>query len=245
MTILRHFKPWDLWQFLNLSIYIGIIGDITDEKGFCRRACVLRRRVDVVSLALFRNGRNHASFQNWRHQNFTAFKSRFVRSSWFFQTLWMSSIWVAGRNGKSIALKAWARSSWWMGEKVGKWWRGNGWGPWDELPVCMFFQNWILLTCYITKWYKMLGPQASFYHDPFYSGGNGAEYPFLAIGFHGFALCRALQRHGAATLGSWRCQSLIAESLRLGGPNPNNLGDQYARTKAVVACNGNGMLGHQ
>lgn len=48
-----------------------------------------------------------------------------------------------------------------------------------------------------------------------YSGaGNGAEYPFLAIGFHGlFALCRALQRHGAATLGSWRCQSLVAESL--------------------------------
>lgn len=112
---------------LNLSIYIGIIGDITDEKGFCRRACVLRRRVDVVSLALFRNGRNHASIQNWRHQNFTAFKSRFVRSSWFFQTLWMSCIWVAGRNGKSIALKAWARSSWWMGEKV-----GNDGGVMDE-----------------------------------------------------------------------------------------------------------------
>jgi len=55
----------------------------------------------------------------------------------------------------------------------------------------------------------MLGPQASFYHDPplhvseLYRGaGNGAENPFLAIGFHGFALCRALQRHGAATLGS-------------------------------------------
>lgn len=42
---------------------------------------------------------------------------------------------------------------------------------------------------------------------------NIAEYPFLAIGFHGLALCRALQRHGAATLGSWRCQSLVAESL--------------------------------
>lgn len=56
---------------LNLSIYIGTIGDIT-------RACVLRR-VDVISMALFRNGRNHASTQNWRHQNFTAFKSLWGR----------------------------------------------------------------------------------------------------------------------------------------------------------------------